>query len=260
MKNINFKKWIIKEGKDIFGFDKEINPIDQNISDDPIWGTNIERLSEELSDITIGNKEGSLISSSQVVWGEGQGSLKVIINPDLVVEIKILNRDLQGQNVWITKKVLVLNREGSGGYEEEIKNVILDELVEINKLPLYKIDVNNVNMKRLAEKLSFNIQKVCRPYHYFEGIKELDENNYIIRLGVAGQGVLARDQYRIIENQTLVNFDENTGLIRLLNYNIGTEVTGHAWRTRPSDKDMYFLPNQPEEEISSAIRMAMKWY
>lgn len=261
MKNTNFKRWILNERKDIFGFEKETDPnYDISIKDDPIIGTNIEEITENLSKYDIDNKKGKIIASNEVVWGEGAGSLKVVIKPLLYVEIKQLNQDLKGTDVWITKKLFVLNREGAGSKEEEIIHTLLEELEDVSKKPLQKITKNRIDIKRLSEKVYYNIQKVCRSYFYFEGIKEVDENNFIVRFGVGGQGVLARDHNRVIENQTLVNFDENTGLIRITNYNIITKTTGHYWNIRPMDSNFYFLPNQSEEEIMSAIRMTMKWY
>ena len=84
---------------------------------------------------------------------------------------------------------------------------------------------------------------------------------YIIAFGVRGQGLEARSQQRVEQNQTLVAYDQEQGTIRITNYNLQSPTgRGHEFKINQNDLDLYFFPSQDKDEISETIAVHMRYY
>lgn len=269
MKDLKFRNWLITERwKDIFGFDNENvsakrpkshfhTPVNEEL---PIHSLDIERITDRLATADVRGKGANLNFVNEVIWGQGEGSIKVKIEPDLHTTISRLHHDLTGVPTWVTKKNFVLNREGYGGNEEFIVQELLTQIKGVDTQPndTPKNDYNG--LEKLVVAMTNKIRRVGREIFVFEGIKKLDENKYVIRFSVQGQGVEAPDHRRIVENQTILYYDPKTGKIRLTNKNIETNIGGHAWEIMPSDTDVNFFPSQPRDEIIEVMATTMRWY
>ena len=54
-----------------------------------------------------------------------------------------------------------------------------------------------------------------------------------------------------------MSYDEKTGLIRCMGYEVTSPMKGHKWEPQPSDWDEYFSPKQSSDEICKAIANAL---
>jgi hypothetical protein len=262
MSDLSFKIWM-EARKDIFGFEKEVGykkpePKDEN----PINRFNIDLLIWKLSNHDIGEHKAHRKFVNECQWGDGLGSLRLKVFPDLHTEIARKVCDLHGHHVWVTKKLWMINRDGYGGHEEMVGQKMLEELEAINKTPVESVnrEFDLKDLERIVHSMASRMRTTARDYFMFEGIRKLSDKWYIIRFNLRGQGVEAPDQRRVIENQTMVFYDEQTGKIRVTNKNIETNVGGHAWEYMPSDLDVNFVPTQPEDEMNEVLATTMRWY
>ena len=275
---LNFKNWIVNEElnfKDIFGMERlQSMPATQTDSggkstnfmrhptneDDPINTLDIEYITDQLAKHQINKKRPHGVFVNQVQWGEGVGAIRVKIHPDLHTEISKMNFDLLGDPTWALKKLFIINRSGYGGNEPAIVEELLEQLGEIDEFPIDSPKKDWDGLEKLVLGLTSKIRRVGRENFVYEGIRRMDENDYIIRFSMAGQGAEAPSQRRVVENQTRVFYDADAGRIRMFNKNIETDMGGHNWGLMPSDTDVNFFPTQPREEIIQTMATVMRWY
>ncbi|MHA1949682.1 MAG: hypothetical protein ACW99G_07190 [Candidatus Thorarchaeota archaeon] len=262
MSDLSFKTWM-EAKKDIFGFEKDIgfkkpNPMNEK----PINRFNIDLLIWKLSHHNIEERKAHRKFVNECHWGDGSGALRLKIHPDLHVEIARKICDLHGHHAWITKKLFLINREGYGGHEEVVGQKLIDEISAINKTPVESVNSNfNLDeLERIVHSMAGQMRQTARDYFIFEGIRKISDKWFVIRFGLRGQGVEAPSQRRVVENQTMVYYDNQTGKIRVTNKNIETPVGGHAWEYMPSDLDINLVPTQTSDEMNEILATTMRWY
>jgi hypothetical protein len=258
----SYKDWLINEKDDSFGFDtfKE-KPKDEIDTEAPINTVDIEFISEYLGQHVVGSKRPVVKFVNEVVWGDQTGAIKVTISPCLsVIFFKKIN-DLEGSPAWITKKVFQINQAGYGGYEEALASEILEEIQMINDVPLDSTQKGFKDLRRVVDGLAEHIRTTAKQDVFiFQRVRQFDENTYCIVLAVRGGGGEEEGQQRVIENQTWISYNDKSGLIRVSNYNVGSQVTKSEWKVKPLDLDMYFVPTQSIKEMSTAIGNFLHWY
>jgi len=261
----SFTSWLT-ENTDIFGFEAEqtsddFDPIPAKLRDDPVDTFNIEELSKNLARFDLGVKKPAIKFAGEVRWGEGPGAMRVVTGSRLNLLIEKQGTDLEGRPLWYTHKVYQINRAGYGGYEDIVLQDLLKELKRIDELPLPSAQHDYNTLENLVASIANIYKRTAKVIFLHEGIRKIDDNNYIIRLGLRGSGVEHQDQRRVLENQTHINFMPNTGVIRIFNYNIESP-TGNAphWRIMPKDIDFHFAPTQPRDDIIEALATFIHWY
>lgn len=257
-----FKQWLIKEGKDIFGFDKQMpDSFPKKDSDTPVNTFNVEFFSNLLAKENIGVLRPNQIFINEVVWGERvPGSLAVYFHSLLNLELCRLVEDLQGNSTWITKKVLQIDRSGVGGSEPGVAQEVLTELNNIYKSPM-ESPKKECDLEDLVIDVAEKLKRTARDIFIFEGITQVDPNDYIIRFSVRGQGVEAPDHHKVLEHQTRMIFHPDRGFIEGWMYQIESPV-GKApnWDIMPSDISSFFSPLQDSEEIAEALATTLHWW
>lgn len=258
---MNFKTWF--EGRDIFGFDNEPQePNRKVIHDDPVHRFDIELFTSYLAEMTLEGKESFIKFANEVHWGRGPGAIRVWTGTGLSVAVEQLNMDLQGNPTWLMKKFYQINREGFGGYEETVASELFEQIKKINETgALERPDNAYKDLENLVVSMANKIRRTAKPYFIFEGVRKVNDNNYIIKLGLTGHGVETQDQQRVIENLTDVSYDPRTGKIRVINANVENHCGRNVkWEIMPSDEDFYFFPTQSRDEIIEACSVILRWY
>jgi len=260
-----FGHWL-RENADIFGFDAgdrrhEIQPMPPKLKDEPVDRVNIEEVVKGLARYTVGEKQPHIAFVGEVRWGWGTGSIRVATGSRMKLVIERLGHDLEGNSRWFTEKIYQINRAGFGGHEESIIHDVLGEVKKIDERPMPSPNHEYDGLENFVSALANSYKRTARDIFLYEGIKKVDDENYIIRMAVRGSGVEHQDQRRVLENQTFVNFSPSRGVLRIFNYNVESPV-GNApqWRLMPSDVDWYFTPNQSRDEILEALSTHMHWY
>ena len=255
----NFKQFI--ENKDIFGFDRKITQQQERIYDNtPIKRFNIEEMMGYLEGCKLPGKNPHIHQVDEIRWGDKVGAVRVKIGTTLQVEVDKLCSDLQGSPSWVTKKFYQINRAGYGTYEKNVAEEIFSEVEKIDKEEIDAPKKEYTELPNLVVGISNKLRTTAKDIFIFEGIRKVNDNNYIIKFGVRAHGVGARDNQRVIENLTDISFNKKTGKIRVINRNIKTPMQGYAWAIFPSDFDLNFMPTQNKDEIIESIITYMKYY
>lgn len=261
MKRLNFKKFF--EATDIFGFDSNRSgeEPDDNMLAKPISMFNLELMADILTKKSIGSLKPYVKFVNEISWGSQPGAVKLYIDPGNTFYIKKLGKDKIGNERWVTKKMFQLNRQGYGGLEDVVAEEIHNELLKAYEGPLDS-PINDYNdLENLTQQIYNKARKVMKHIFIPEGIRKVNDNAYIIKMGVRGHGLEGISQSRVEQNQTLVSYDPECGTIRINNYNIESPVGGpHTWTLNPVDLDLYCFPSQGRDEISELVAVHYKYY
>lgn len=256
----NFKTWL--EATDIFGFDrkKDAPEKDDVLDNKPTNVFDVEEMMSYLSKKKVGINSPRINFMNEIQWGTRSGAIKVEVNPNLTFHIKKLGFDLNGNARWVSKKMFQLNRKGFGGYEDSVANEIYDHVKDTSTGGLEAPNKKFEGLQDLVHHMARKMRHVAKDIFLWNGIKRVNENNYLIVFNVRGQGVQARDQKRVEENITQVSFDESDGCIHVTNYKVASSLGQHEWKVMPSDLDLYFFPSQDRDEISETVAVHIKYY
>lgn len=257
----SFKTWL--EHKDIFGFEREIEIPAHQAYDGPAKHINNEYIFKELMK-PLGAKEPHSSDFNQIIWGEinlGE-AIKIDLSPlgSLKLNFHKIIKDLQGNETWVCKRILPLP---DGRYYNEEDTLVADVFTELEKLNSHYPESakNEYNLEVLALKLAAEL-KATRPCKimYFEKVHKVNENNYIIQMGLGGHGVEAPDSRRVECFHIHLFFDRERGLIRCFGNDIDSPTNRHEWSPQPSEWDEHFAPSQSKKEIIQCVIDALSTY
>ncbi len=257
MQKLRFKNFL--EIAD-FGFKKRDVQRSDDTPDTPVRTFNLELMTEYLTQKLIQQKPGVSSFVGSVRWESGPGAVKLEVDPGLTAFIRRLIFDKSGLPVWITKKVIQLDRQGMGGSEEKIAQ----ELFEVVKTVFWEkldtpgeIESLSSLVVYLERQIGYSASSVFVP----AGKKKINDNTYIIKMELRGSGTGAPNQMQIRQNQVLVQYKPDRGLIRIMNYNIGISPNNAAtWKTGLNDFECYFTPTQSKSDIAEAIVTHLHYY
>lgn len=261
MRRLTFKRFV--EDTDIFGFERDKSEpqyADDSLLMRPIKQFDTELMMEFLTKKKIGTRYGEVTFPNVIQWGSQPGSVKLEVDPGYRLSVKKLAVDKEGNPRWVTKKLFQLNRQGYGGFEDTVAQEIYEYLNQAANT-MIEAPTEDYDLEPLVSNIYNKLKRTAKNIFIPEGIKKLHDDAYVIKFGVKGQGVEARDQQRVEQNQTLVSYDRHQGTIRVTNYNLLSDVGGsHQFRINQNDLDAYFFPTQDREEIAEVVSVRMKYY
>jgi hypothetical protein len=237
-----------------YGFD----PIGKNSKkedkhDTPMPSHHLEYIISSLRKIGVGTKIAKKEDfHTNVTWGTGSGSLKVVITPfgGMRAVIRKQVPDLEGVPTWLCIKVYQI---------EDYDNPDV-AILQITK-DLRQADKEGLpapgefkNLEQFVTKLTKDINYYSRQsVLMFEGIRAVKpEYDYIIKYSLTGTG-LQKGQRRINQFQVEVKMDPKSGFLAVAGNEIGDNIASWSWQIEPSDFYEKFSPNQNKEEISRAV-------
>jgi hypothetical protein len=258
----NFTTWL--ENKvDIFGFEKDIQRKEQqkrNVKETPVESFNVESMMDYLLEMKLPGKNPSMRFTNQIQWGENVGAVKVKMGTTLQLMIEKLSTDLEGNPTWVTKKFYQINRSGYGGFEHRVAIEVFGEVEKIDKILLDSPKNEYKDLPGLVIGIASQLRRSANDIFIFDGIKRINDKNFIIKMNIRASGLEARDHQKVIENLTDISFSEKTGKIRIMNSCVKSKTGGSQWKLTPNDIDMYFMPTQNKDEIVESISTYLKWY
>jgi len=257
-----FSQWLLTEKKDIFGFEKNQGFDRKRVRDDlPSKRFDIERMMSYLKMHEVNGKRANLKFFNELHWGHGSGAIKVWLGTGLSLMVEKQAVDLKGEPRWFCHKVYQIDQSGYGGFEDAVAHEVLDVVNKIDSKPMATPQASYSEMENLVVSMASKMKATARNIFVYEGTTKLDDHQYIIRFSVRGAGVEAQDHRRILENQTNVSFSTETGMIRIFNYNVESDVgKAPGWQLMEKDTDWYFAPNQPRDDIIETIANTLHWY
>lgn len=257
LKSINFFE------NDIFGFDREKNeesPSD-SLLNNPIDQFDVELMLDFLTEKRVADMKGKIMFPNVIQWGNQPGSVKLEVDPGYRFNIKKLGVDKQGNPRWVTKKMFQLNRQGYGGYEDSVAQEVFEQIKKAGEGMIESAPEEYKDLDNLVHNIYSKLKRSAKSIFIPEGVRKLHDDAYIIKLGVKGSGLEARNQQRVEQNQTLVTYDRQQGTIRITNYNLLSPTGGsHEFKINQNDLDCYFFPSQSRDEISEVVAVRMKYY
>jgi hypothetical protein len=266
MSYLNFNKWIvIKENKDIFGFQKKIEKEIQNLDENPIKGLDSQKIIEHLLNFKLNEQYPFSNFSNQIQWGENTGSLRIIIGPmgSFKVSMRRLQEDLEGNKLWICKKIVPYQRfaEKNVNNEEDLANLLIEKIEKINENKFESANNNYKDLRQLVVNLARKCQKndILPEVLIFKGIREVNEDNFLIYFECRGQGVEVPGFNRLEQFTIDMSYSKKRGTIRSIGYEILSPTRQHLWYPQTADWDEIFVPSQGEEIIECVLN-AFKTY
>lgn len=267
MSYINFKKWVlIKESKDIFGFDKKTNELKNIIiNNDPIKNLDSETIVNFLLKFKLNDVEPFSEFSNQIQWGNENGALKMIIGPlgSFKTIIRRKQTNLEGNTSWICKKIIPYQEfvEENIHNEEEFANLIFEKIQKINENKFESAIDDYKNLKHLVVSIARKCQHqdVMPKELIYRGIREVNENNYLIYFEARGHGVEVPDFNRLEQFIIDMSYNKKQGFIRSIGHEVLSPMKQHLWTVGLSDWDEVFVPSQ-NEEIVNQVTNALKTY
>jgi hypothetical protein len=258
---MKFKKWLLNE--DIFGFD-DVKPvsIQKPKDENPIIGVSADPILSELSKLVLGYKKPVRNWHNIVEWGTEQpGSLKVLVTPigSTKIIVRRLTHNLLGEQVWVCKKIIPL-RESYKNQEIDIALDLREYLLGYDKELLDTPAREYKNFGKLVTETAILSRRNTPVFFIYQGVRKLDEYNYIIHFDCRGQGVEAPTAKRVEEFCINVSYQPMTGMIRSWGYEVNSPTRRHVFLTMPSEWDEYFTPSQSVTEIAESIAAALSIY
>jgi hypothetical protein len=269
----NFKNWIIREGKDIFGFEYSTPESKDKSGNDPLSGNDthplhrikVSEVIDEISRHNIGTKTSYNKFHNTVQWGENAGAIYMEVSPlgSFKGIVRRLTNDAQGTPIWACKIVIPFNDylNANKPFDESLAGIVLEKIESVDQTHPDSPKTDYTHLERLAHKLA----QVCRlnkpDIFLFRGIKETKVNeHYIIIFEVRGQGVEAPGGQRIEQFHIELDYSPLRGVIRCWGHDVSSPTSQHIWLPQPSEFDELFLPTQPSEEICECVAGCLSTY
>lgn len=256
-----FKKWILTEKADIFGFDKQRQKSEKGFVSMGAMGFKPEMIMDELARVSLGIKKPVHDWCSKVQWGTDTGSLKVEIGTfgSLKINVERKINDLEGNEIWLCKRVIAVNKTKFGN-EQDVVASIHDTLKEVDgemiNMPIKDFD----RLENLVVSLATQMKIKAPRFFMTEGIKKVNKNHYLIHWAMNGLGAEAPTARRVEQFDVHIQFIPETGIIRSWGCDISSPMRQHLWQIQPSEWNLYFAPTQPKQEIIESIVRAFEAY
>lgn len=255
---MKFKLWL----ENIFGFEEEKPVSTQEPLDDfPVKAFSSDTFMTYLEK-NLGIKSSNRPYFDTVVYGTGAGSVRIKVTPNLGVLIQRLITDLEGNSVWVTKKLFRIKVREFAGKEDFVAEEVYRHLKKIDE---EKIDSGSKKYDKLfvLTKTIYDRVNKANPMFFQNEIKKVSENNYNILLSVAnyGLGKLVGQSKSSATPAGVIDVfhDKKTGLIKGVFYTVSIEGESGAWEIDIPYFTGVFAPSQGNDEIANAIVNGVKF-
>jgi hypothetical protein len=263
-----FKKWLVlKEGRDIFGFEKE-RPVTKKVVDErPIVPIDPDVLMDTMLETNLDGRKAFSDFHDQVQWGREPGAIQMVISPlgSFKSIVRKLHTNLKGESVWVCKKIIpyadILHANKK--IDESLAADIFEQIEKVSKGDL-EAPLNNYCK---LDSLTIKVANYCRrkdiipELFIFKGIRQVKKNeNYLIYFEPRGQGVEAPGSARVEQFIINMSYNPETGMIKSFGHDVQSPIKGHVWYAQPSEWEEYFSPSQSPNEITEAIGAALSTY
>jgi len=266
---MRFKRWLVREGRDIFGFDKSrskaVAPSEPQ--DKPIIPINSDFVVEYIMSHDIRGLKPNLQFSNQIQWGEGTGAIRMKLSPlgSFKIFIRKLQPDLQGCPTWVCKKIVAYEEivRSNSVFDEKIADEMVGMIDEVGSQDINAPNPEYDGLEGLTRRLSRLVSRsdVMPEIFIYKGMfRAKNPNNWILAFECRGHGVEAPEGHRLEQFNIDMSYNPKTGMIRSFGQNIESPTKGHIWEVQPSEWDEHFSSGQPEKEIMDAVASALKGF
>jgi hypothetical protein len=269
-----FKIWV--EASDVFGFDdikvrmreKEEEEKEQEEEDKPVKPFSVQWFMDSLARKKIGGRiRSNHAFLDQIIWGDKKdGSIRVRLQPNIVVYVERLITDLKGEPTWICKKVFKPDVKKFTGHEDIVAEDVFDVVEELWADDLDKTNAEYKSTLQLVKRMSGRMQQNAPDMYLFQDVKEVNPNYYIIYFSLRGAGVghlagRGGQVGRTPEATIDINYNKERGLIQIIMTTVTSGGRGNDdWQLDIPYLNAYYTPSQSKDEIIDTIITALKYF
>jgi hypothetical protein len=265
MKDFSFKSFM--EWAD-FGFERSKKKPLLVRNEAPSRPVNIEAVMNEIKFRPLGIKRPTKQFFSEVQWGDGPGAVKMMITPPGGTKaiFRKLGADLQGNPLWITKKVWPIGEKYDYNKEMTLVADLLNMLSEVDQGGYDAPSSDYEDLENLVIRMSSKIRLDMPDWFVFEGIRKLEDDRYIIRFGCRGQGQgrmnapSGRTSGKLFEFIVDITYHPVEGFIKIMGGDVNSTRTREEWSLGQSQFIEYFTPIQKIDEIINAVTSLVASY
>ncbi len=268
---MQFKNYMQTEGAEIFGYEHEsaasrVDKTSPNVQDHddnfpmPLVRFDSTYMADLIAQHALGEKQPFKRFFDHVQWGVGPGAVRLRLGTKFDIIIERQSPDLRGQLTWVAKRLFNINRENFSGKERSVAEELMEELHLVDELPPDSPNQSYEEFERLIAAVSRRTAIIVNDPLFHEGIKKLNDNNFIIYFGVRGQGVGAPDHRRVEEVIIDLSFNPRTGVVKMIETNVESPLGVSQWGLMPSDFELKFMPSQERDDIVRIIATIMKFF
>ena len=264
-----FSEWLGKSPEEKFGFRPKISiKASPFYLEEPMEPFRSSLMLKELYNLGhINQRKVSKDWDTEIVYGEGVGKMQVDVSPlgSYKIILKYIN-DLQGNLTGICRYIQPLvndfNHKGPNDPREQVlADKLYNKLQEMDAEPL---PAPMSGKLKEFEKVVHKFASVVKTEHpaimVYEGLRKLDENNYLMSFEYKGYGNGLPNSNKA--EKFLINWQymPKEGLIHTWGYEVVSKSVTRTYIPTPSEWDEYFTPSQPSEVIIGCIREAFMTY
>lgn len=265
----SFKQWLLREGEDIFGFEKRgKKPIESTgANDKPIVDLHSEIVVEYMMAQKVEGLEPVLEFCNHLRWGKGHGAVEMVISP-LGSYKSIIRRqqpDLEGKPIWVCQRIIPYKEylESNEKIDQQLGFILTEEVEKVLKKQTDAPSHEYKELRSLTQKVirSFQRKDVLPVPFIYVGTREAEAGKkYLISFELRGHGVEAPGSARVEQFTAELHYNPSTGMIRSFGYEIQSPTRGHTWYPQPSEWDEYFSSGQKHSEIIECLESALSTY
>jgi len=264
-----FKRWLVKEGRDIFGFEKRPKAESDPIQDEglPLEPIRSDIVVENMLKNNLNGQEPFSNFPCHIQWGNEPGAIQMVITPlgSFKSIIRKLQTNLLGEVVWVCKQIIPYKDMAAASvvFDENFAEDIFKKIESINESQIEAPSKDYDKLENLTIKVcQFAQRKDILPEIFvFRDVRRIKQNeNYLINFELRGQGVEAPGSARVEQFTIDMSYDKKTGMIRSFGHDVQSPLSGHQWYPQPSEWDEYFSPSQSDKEIAECIGAAFSTY
>ena len=248
----DFKKWsLIREGRDIFGFEKKrVWTPEGEENDKPIVPVNVAMVIEYLSQMNLPTKMPHINWVNELVWGEESGAVQLNFSPlgSFKAMIRKKITDLSGNETWICKDCYNLTYTKSET-DASLSQNLFERVNKIDQLEPDSPSRDYKDLENLTLAIATRFKRDAPEIFMFEGVKKLNDNNYLVYASLAGSGQEAPGAGKVEEFVIDISYSRDRGLIRIFGHDVQSPIKVSAWSPQPSEWDEWYCPTQSRDEI-----------
>lgn len=269
MHHTTFREWLSRSPEQLFGVEDDIGQLsaeekkerDLANYDKPIDNLSTSAVMAELVRIgAVNQKDPKRTWEDIVEYGSETGALSIDLSPlgSLRVNMRKRLTDLEGNKVWVLKKVVPLINDydhGDRGQVEETEYAAQfhSELKRIDEDGLDSPQKDFKGMETLVLKMASTVRRNHPEVMHYEGLKKHTNDHYQIYFSYRGHGVEAPDAQRCEQFDIHMVYYPARGTVRCWGSEIISKTRRHQWYPSPSEWDEIFMPTQKSEEIVQSI-------
>lgn len=231
----------------------------------PIYRSDPEAITSTLAKLAIGDLQGRVIRGTTVAWGEGDGSVRVVIDPKRLAVVERGVNGLDGRLHWACKAAHHIN-DRKGGTPTSVSSAIIKVAEEAWRTnPDRASKTGHEKVKQAIRKVAEAIDRVrwdgaTRGRHRPPMVQRMGEGVWkiVIEPSKSGPGLTVVPHGAMRQMEIQMRADEESGMIFATTSWIFQSGRGNDWGMAPVH-GVEFAPTQSIPEMVEVLATIVRW-